>query len=68
MLTFIQGNGWWVDVWVVFPELDRENPDFPPHLISHGQKIGSTCALLTTCSEVVDCVCAALQVRSAQCA
>ncbi len=27
-------------------ELDRENPDFPPSLISHGQKIGSSRVLL----------------------
>ncbi len=29
-------------------ELDRENLDFPPYLISHGQKIGSTRILLAT--------------------
>ncbi len=37
-------------------ELDKENPDFPPYLISHGQKIGSTHVLLATRSEVADCV------------
>ncbi len=44
-------------------ELDRENPDFPPYLISHGQKVGLTCVLLAS-SEVADCLCAALQVWS----
>ncbi len=48
-------------------ELDRENPDFPPYLISHGQKIGLTCVLLATRLEVADCVCATLQVWSTQC-
>ena len=43
-------------------ELDRENPDFPPYLISHGQKIWLTRALLATRSKVADCVYAALQV------
>ncbi len=43
-------------------ELDRENPDFPPYLISHGQKIGSSRVLLATHSEVANCVCATLQV------
>ncbi len=42
---------------VLTTELDRENPDFPPYLISHGQKIGSTRVLLATRSEVADCVC-----------
>ncbi len=48
-------------------ELDRENLDFPPYLISHGQKIGSSRVLLATRWEVTDCVCAALQVWSTQC-
>ena len=51
----------------VTTELDRENLDFLPYLISHWQKIGTTCVLLATRSEVADCVCVALQVWSAQC-
>ncbi len=43
-------------------ELDRENPDFPPYLISHGQKIGLSQVLLARRSEVANCVCATLQV------
>ncbi len=33
-------------------ELDRENTDCPPYLISHGQKIGWSRVLLETRSEV----------------
>ncbi len=43
-------------------ELDREKQDFPPYLICHGQKIGSSRILLATRSEVADCVCKPLQV------
>ncbi len=43
-------------------ELDRENPDLPPYLISHGEKIGSSRILLATRSEVTDWVYATLQV------
>ena len=56
--------------WGYPTELDRENLDFPflPYLTSHGQKIGSNCILLiATPSEVDDCICATLQVWSAQC-
>ena len=38
-------------------ELNTENPDFPPYLISHGQKIGSTRVSLAKRSEVADSVC-----------
>ncbi len=44
-------------VYMTTTELDRENPDFPPYLISHGEKIGSTRVLLAMRSEVADCVC-----------
>ncbi len=56
-----------VKICIITTELDRENPNFPPYLISHGQKIGSSWVLLATRSEVRDCVCAALQVWNAQC-
>ena len=46
-------------------ELDRENPAFPPYLISHGQKIGSSRVLHSL--RVADCMCATLQVWSTQC-
>ncbi len=52
---------------VLITELDRENPDLPPYLISHGQKIESSRVLLATHSKVDDCVYAALQVWSAHC-
>ncbi len=45
----------------------RENLDFPPYFISHGQKIGASQVLLATHSKVANCVCAALQIWSAQC-
>ena len=51
-----------VMVCIKTTELDRENPDFPPYLISHGQKIGSIRVLLAMRSEVADCMCAILQV------
>ena len=54
-------------VWCWTTELDRENPDFPPYLTSHRQKIESARALLAIRSEVADWVCTALQVWSAQC-
>ncbi len=41
-------------------EVDRENLDFPPYLISHRQKIGLTCILLATRSEVAGCLCVTL--------
>ncbi len=44
--------------WIWTTELDRENLDFPPYLISHGQKIGLTRVLLAMRSEVADCLCA----------
>ncbi len=42
-------------------ELDRENPDFPPYLISHGQQIGWTRVLLAMRSEVADCMCVSMK-------
>ncbi len=53
-------------VYVITTELDKENPDFPPYLNCHGQKIGSSRVLRATRSELADCVCAALQAWSAQ--
>ncbi len=53
---------------VITTEKDRERTrTSSPYLISHGQKIESTRVLLTMRSEVADCVCASLQVWSAQC-
>ncbi len=61
------GNLVYYSLFTYITELDKENPDFPPYLISHGQKIGWTRVLLATHWEVADCVCVALQVWSAQC-
>ncbi len=59
---------WWGNhLMDCYWEVDRENQDFPPYLISHGQKIGSSRVLLAMRSEVDDCVCAALQIWSARC-
>ena len=54
-------------VYGSFTELDRENPDFPLYLISHGQKIGLSRVLLAMCWEVADCMCAASHVWSTKC-
>ncbi len=50
-------NGIFQFIRDIVTELDRENPDFPPYLISHGQKIESTRVLLATRLEVADFLC-----------
>ena len=64
---FILQHAYCVKRYACTTELDRENPDFPPCLISHGQKIRLSRVLLATRSEVADCVCVALPVWSMQC-
>ena len=63
-ITSMWCNTQWIKYFfhsmVLITELDRENPDLPPYLISHGQKIESSRVLLATHSEVADCVSVAL--------
>ena len=44
------------ELYVYIIELDRENLDSLPYLISHGQKIGSIHVLLAMRLEVAHCV------------
>ncbi len=41
-------------------ELDTENPDTPPYLFCHGEKIGGICVFFVTHSEAPHRVCTAL--------
>ncbi len=47
-----------VIIWLVATELDKENQDLPPYLISHGGKICGIGGLLITHLEAADHVCA----------